>query len=390
MDAVQPPTDRLITGNFVKLGVMDLAYFTAMGLSIYTLPLYVVGPIKAGNAGAGLAVGAFSITALVLRPIAGRLSDLHGRRPLLVGGAVLCAAATAGLAFVDDLGPVVALRLVVGIGEAAFFVAGFAALADLAPPSRTGEALSYNSLALFLGMAVGPILGHALVARGGYDLSFYGGGALCLLAALVALSIPETADRSATNPAAPRSELVHRPSIAPSIGLFAGVTGAGAFLAFAALRARDVGVANPSWVLFEYGIVVVCCRIVFAKVADNMPPFRLGAFALCTTAVGLVACASTSAATALFIGTALIALGVALMTPAFFAAIFSRAEPHERGAASATTSIFLDLGVGGGPIILGALAGASGIPAAFAGGAAIAVGGAVWTYYLGRSARAAV
>ena len=41
---------------------------------------------------------------------------------------------------------VVALRLVLGVAEAAFFVASFAALADLAPPDRMGEALSYNSL----------------------------------------------------------------------------------------------------------------------------------------------------------------------------------------------------------------------------------------------------
>ncbi len=135
---------------------MDLAYFTAADMSIYSLPLYVVGPVGAGDAGAGLAVSVFSITALILRPIAGRLSDLHGRRPLMVGGALLCAGATAGLAFVDELGPVVVLRLVVGIAEAVFFVAGFAVLADLAPPNRAGDALSYNSLALYLGLAFGP------------------------------------------------------------------------------------------------------------------------------------------------------------------------------------------------------------------------------------------
>ena len=46
-----------------------------------------------------------------------------------------------------------------GVGEAAFFVAGFAFLADLAPPERMGEALSYNSLGLYLGIALGPAAG---------------------------------------------------------------------------------------------------------------------------------------------------------------------------------------------------------------------------------------
>ena len=68
---------------------------------------------------------------------------------------------------VETLPAVVALRLVLGVAEAAFFVASIAALADLAPPSRIGEALSYNSLGLYLGLALGPPLGEVLVRTAG-------------------------------------------------------------------------------------------------------------------------------------------------------------------------------------------------------------------------------
>ena len=64
----------------------------AAGVAIYALPPYVVGPVGSDTAGAGLAFGAFAVTALLLRPFAGRLSDRVGRRPLLVGGALLAAA----------------------------------------------------------------------------------------------------------------------------------------------------------------------------------------------------------------------------------------------------------------------------------------------------------
>ena len=64
-------------------------------------------------------------------------------------------AAALGLtATVDSIWAVVALRLLAGVAEAAFFVASFAALVDLAPPDRMGEALSYNSLGLYLGLAL--------------------------------------------------------------------------------------------------------------------------------------------------------------------------------------------------------------------------------------------
>ncbi len=71
----KPLASDCFTPAFVRLALADLAYFTAAGVAIYALPLYVTGPLGSDKAGAGLAFGAFAITALVLRPIAGRLSD---------------------------------------------------------------------------------------------------------------------------------------------------------------------------------------------------------------------------------------------------------------------------------------------------------------------------
>jgi hypothetical protein len=55
------------------------------------------------------------------------------------------------------------------------------------------------------------------------------------------------------------------------------------------------------------------------------------------------------------------------------------AAPTERGAASGTVSAFLDLGLGGGPILLGLVAEALGIPWAFGVAAAVALAGCLWT-----------
>src|SRR3954451_6344459 len=131
--------DRLLSPAFIALSVADLAYFTANGVVFFALPLYVVGPIGSDSAGAGIAFGAFGITALVCRPFAGRLTDTVGRRPLLLGGALLSGVGMVLLPHAHVLAVVVALRLLQGVAEAAFFVAGFALL-DLAPPTRVGEA----------------------------------------------------------------------------------------------------------------------------------------------------------------------------------------------------------------------------------------------------------
>ena len=377
--------ERLVTPAFVRLAMADLAYFTAAGVAIYALPFYVTGPVGSDTSGAGLAFGAFAVTALVLRPFAGRLSDTVGRRPLLLGGALLCAAAMLMTAFVQSLALVVALRLMLGVAEAAFFVASFAAVADLAPASRLGEALSYNSLGLYLGLALGPPLGEVLVRTLGFTAAWSAAAVLALLAAVVVRGMAETGTRRSA--AHPPARLIHRKALPVALGFFASVLAMGGFLAFAALRADTVGLATTSLPLFAYGSIVVIGRIAFAKIPDRLPSLPLGAAALAVIAAGLTVTAVWGTGAGLITGAALLALGVTFSTPAFFSAVFATAAPEERGAASGTVSAFLDLGLGGGPILLGLLAENAGLPWTFAAAAAVALAGSLWTLSLARPAR---
>lgn len=365
----------LFTPAFIALSATELAYFTAAGLTIPLTPLFAYGPLAASEAGVGLVVGAFAVTALILRPFAGRLSDRVGRRPLLVYGALGFSGALAAHAFVGGLPELVALRLLLGVAEAFFFVAGFAAVADLAPPGRTGEAISFNSLSLYLGIAFGPIIGQVLLDAGGFQQAWIGGSALALAAALIASRIPETAERGAI-PEGP-APIVHRAALAPSLALFAGIVGMGGFFAFLAIHATEnLGFGGASGVLFLFGLIVVAVRVVFARLPDRLPPFRLGTAALALIAAGLLVASGVASVPGLVAGAVVIAIGVAFLTPAFFAAIFARVDASQRGSASGTASLFIDLGFGGGPMLLGLVAGLAGIPAAFAAAAGIAALGA--------------
>ena len=378
--------ERLFTGAFARLAVADLAYFTSAGVAVYTLPLYVTGPVGSDRSGAGLAFGAFAVSALVLRPVTGRLADTWGRRPLLVGGAVLCAAVMALTALAGSLASLVALRLLLGVAEAAFFVASLAALADLAPPGRVGEALSYNSLGLYLGLALGPLLGETLVETTGFPGAWAGAAVLALVAALVVLGLGETRGPRADEPRP--SALLHRAAIPPALGFFTSIAAVSGFLTFAALHAEAVGFSSTSLPLFVYGILVVLCRIAFARVPDRLPPLALGAAALVAIATGLAVMALWATPAGMLAGTVVIAAGITFSTPAFFAAVFATAAPGQRGAASGTVSAFLDLGLGGGPIVLGLVAEAYGIPWTLGAAAGLALLGGAWTLWLARSAAA--
>ncbi len=376
--------EPLFTKAFVALGVAELAYFTAVGVSIYALPLFVTGPVGGSEAAAGLAFGAFAISALALRPYVGRLADSGGRKPLLVGGALLAAAGLVATAYVDDLVAIVALRLVLGVAEAAFFVSAFAVLADLAPESRVGEAISYNSLGLYLGLAFGPPLGEILEHWSGFTAAWWAAGGLAALAAVLALFVPETRVELEPDPEGGRAALIHWPAVPASLAFLTSLVAVGGFIAFAALHAEDLDLARTSVPLFVYGLLIVFCRVVFAGVPDRLPSLPLGAASLVAIAVGIAVVALWREPVGLYVGACVMAVGVSFCTPAFFSAIFATAGPSERGAAAGTASIFLDLGIGLGPIMLGVIADAAGIPWAFALASGVALLGAVWTLALMR------
>jgi predicted MFS family arabinose efflux permease len=377
--------ERLLTTAFIRLTLADVAYFTSTGVAIYTLPLWVTGPVGSDKSGAGLAFGAFAVSALILRPIAGRLADTRGRRPLLVGGALISAVGMLGTAYAESLGVVVVLRLLLGVAEAAFFVASIAALADLAPPNRMGEATSYNSLGLYLGLAFGPPLAELLVRTGGFRAAWYSAATLSVIAALVAAGIRDL--RKGAPATAGRMRVIHWKAVPAALGFFASVVAMGALFAFGSLQAHAVGLMPVSTPLFVYGIIVVAGRLLLARVLDRFRPLLLGAVALVIIGGGLMIMALWTTPLGMVLGAAVFALGITLSTPAFFSAIFATARPAERGAASGTASVFLDLAMGGGPMLLGFAAQASGIPFAFGVAAAVALAGAGWIltlYYTSR------
>jgi MFS family permease len=385
-------TDRLFTPAFIALTLSELAYFAAGGLVIGVTPFYVTGPVGSDEAGLGLTFGAFSIATLVLRPYAGRLADRRGRRPLLLLGASLAAVVLLLHTITDDLIVLVALRMLLGVAEAFYFVAGFAALADLAPPSRVGEALSFNSLALYLGIAIGPVVGEALIDQGGFGAAWLGGFGLLLIAVALAMRVPETAPAMTMAMArtAPPAPLIHRAAVGPGIALFTGIVAMTGFFLLGGQRAERLGLEAWSVAFLVFGGVVVAGRIAFARLPDRLPPIRVITIALTLCAAGSALAALAVTISVLLVAAAILAIGVALITPAVFVAIFRVVPAAERGAAAGTATIFIDLAFGAGPLVLGIVAASAGGDAAFWVAALIAMTGAAGSLVISRSTRWAI
>jgi MFS family permease len=369
---------RLLTFRFGIIVATGLAYFLSIGMMVPIVPTYVEGPLGGGSFEAGVAVGAFAVGAIVLRPFAGRIGDRYGRRILVVGGALVVAASWALVHVATTLGILVATRILGGIGEAAFFVGAGTMVTDLAPEHRRGEALSYWSIAVYGGISLGPVLGEVALGEDRYGWVWNGATALALVAVVLGLFTTETrVDGPTPEVGAERPKLFYRSALAPGSILFLGLLGLAGYTAFVPLYVTEIGMEDAGMVLAVYGVVVLVVRIFGARLPDRLGPLVAGSLALGIGAIGLVLVAALASPVGLFVGTVVFALGMSQLYPAVMILALTGVPDRERGSAVGTVSSFFDASQGLGAVILGAVAAIAGYRGAFLAGAVAGLVGLV-------------
>jgi MFS family permease len=381
---------RLVTRGFVALAAATLAFFVAAGIVLPVAPQFARQGLRVDDLGVGVAIASFSIAALVFRPIVGWSSDRFGRRPLILFGSALNVAALGLHLAANDLPVFVAARALLGVAEGFFFVAALAAASDIAPDHRRGEALSFLSLSLYLGIAIGPPIGEALLRAGSYATVWIGATAVALVAAILSWLVPETAPVALHRAPKPRTPLIHPAGIFPGVVILLGLWGMAGFLTFLPLHAREVGLADAGVPFVEYALIVVALRIVGARWPDRFGAVRLSGAALVVTGAGLMILGALATPEGLYIGTAVFASGVAFTMPALLSFAVSRVPEGERGTVVGTATVFLDLAFGVAPVALGLLADRMGYGSTFIVSAVFALAASGLLVWRGAAVRDAV
>jgi MFS family permease len=359
----------------VLVWASTLGVFLSIGMLFPVLPLFAKGPLDAGNVGVGLAVAAASPTAFLLQPVAGRLGDRHGRRTLIVAGSFLAAAAATLYVAADSLPSLVALRLATGAAEAFVFVGTATVINDLAPDHRRGEAVSLYSLAVWGGLAAGPVVGELVLGDDRFDAVWLAAAASTAMAGVVGLAIPETRPHGLAR--AGRARLFHPAALGPGAVLIVAIFGFAAMTTFATLYARELGLDGAGLVFALNAVVVVILRSVGRRIPDRAGPRRTAVISILIAVCGLAVIATVRSPAGLYLGTAVLAVGQALSFPALMTLVVATAPAAERSSAVGSFSACADLGYALGAISLGVVASVVGYAGVFAVAACVVATGLV-------------
>lgn len=181
---------------FILAAVNMFNYVDRNVVSILLVPIKDEFQVSDGAMGLLTGMAFMLVHSLFGIPLA-RLADRRSRRNVLVAGVAVWSAMTALSGFARSFPQLVALRMGVGIGEAAGSPPAHSMISDYFPPASRALALSLYSVGLYAGIMVGYFAAGWLGIRFGWRTTFIVVGLPGLaLSALVALTVREPPRRS--------------------------------------------------------------------------------------------------------------------------------------------------------------------------------------------------
>jgi len=391
-NAPGPPRDArknrppLWTRDFTLICIYNLVIFISFQMLMPTIPVYV-DKLGGNEIIVGLVAGFFTVSAVLLRPWAGRGLDRYGRRWIWLAGAVVFLLAVMGYNWAATIPLLLALRVIHGAGWGVVTTSAATAATDLIPPPRRGEGMGFFGLGTNLGMAVGPATGFFLVGSFGFPAMFWSSAALALLAILlIAIIRLPSVDIKQGGPA---PSLWEPTAFMASLLIFFVTFVYGGVATFIALYGAQIGVTNAGIYFTVYAVTLIVTRPTMGAIFDRhghrvviIPGFLL-------TGAGTVIL-SQAGGLATFLAAAVVSgIGFGAIHPALQALAVAQCAPNRRGAAQGTFTASFDLGIGSGSVLLGILARYIGYDGMYLASAAMAlVGLAVYLTMVKEPARA--
>jgi MFS family permease len=286
----------------------------------------------------------FAIYPLVLVPVLivfGNLSDVIGRRAVILMGLAALGAGSLAFGLAPDLTWVFIGRALMGVGVGLALSPATAAMVEFGGPDGARRASSATTAATATGLALATLVGGALVqyAPNPLRLSFWVLTAVTAVVFVFAALLPRhTPDESAApwRPRLPRMPRDERPSfIAGALGISAAYAMGAIFLALGAQIARDLVRSDNAFVdgaiislsAVAIGVVAVLARPLRPRVAVTLGPV------LAIAGLGLLIVAGLDHSLPAFIASSLVAgAGYSLMFSGGLGLVTMSAPTHQRAA----------------------------------------------------------
>ncbi|WP_394660133.1 MFS transporter [uncultured Chryseobacterium sp.] len=347
----------------VPIVLSVFAMYLTMGIALGSLPGFIKNDLKSGNFIIGTVIGLQSLSTLLTRAYAGKITDTSGANTsnrygvfivLAAGMMYILAVSAAKITFLALGLPLIA-RIIHGIAESMLVTGSLTWGISLLGFQHSGKVMTWNGIAMYAGIALGAPLSLWMNAQAGIMVSF---SVIIFLAGVSWIS-------TVTLPAVPVDPSFVR---VPFYKITGKVSDQGLALAFSsmgfaciasfiALLFEEKSWNHSSLGFFCFGGFYILTRLLFSSYPDKFGGYKVALVSFIIEIVGQLCIGFSVSGWMAIVGCALTGIGFSLVFPALGVLAIRKIAPQMRGTALGAYSAFFDLSLGLAGPVAGLIAG---------------------------------
>lgn len=334
--------------DFILITLVNLFTFLGFQMLMPTLPVYAKS-LGGSDASAGLVVGFFTFSALLIRPFAGHALDIYGRKAILFLGLIIFTTCVISYSWATSLLFLLGIRFIHGFGWGLTSTSASTVASDIVPRARMGEGMGYYGMSATISMALAPALGLFIIGKYNFDILFRISFFMLLIAIFLASLIKYKKFASTGQ----KLKLIEKNAIRPALTIFFITMTYGAIVSFIALYAAQKGIENIGIFFTVYALSLAVFRPLSGRLTD-----KKGFDFVVIPGIIMVALAMIILYFAVnikwFLFAAIIyGAGFGTVQPSLQALAILLSPPERRGSANATFFSGFDLGIGSSAVMWG-------------------------------------
>ena len=349
---------KIWTGPFfVALSNNFFLFVVYYGL-LTILPVYILNELNGTAGQAGLAMTLFMLSAIIVRPFAGKIIEILGKRKTLLISELFFCLSSILYIFIDSLTLLLVLRFFHGIWFSIVTTVLIAIANDMIPESRKGEGLGYFAMSMNLAVVFGPFIALTALQWVSYKVLFSGLAIIVVIGYLFAFTLKVSEYRP--QPSKVKHHRLSWQDFFETKAIPIAVVGCFTAFAYASIMSF-ISVYAETRGVFEYvslffivfAIAMIIVRPFTGRLYDTKGPSAVIYPSFVFFAAGLFLLSTMNSVSTLLIAGALIGVGYGSIVPCFQTLAIQSAQKHRSGHATSTFFTLFDSGMAIGAFVLG-------------------------------------
>ena len=328
----------------------SLAFYALMP----TLPIYLLEHLKMSHSSVGLVIAAFSISVILIRPVAGYIMDNYHRSGVFVLSLSLITALYGVYPLISTVAGMFTIRFIHGTFFGITSSASATIVADIVPPSRIGQGIGVFALSFPVGMTIGPMFGLELIKNQGSNTLFLAITVISFLSVLGAFCT-RYPYKSPARKRFSLPDLFSKMALPISLCMFFIMAVYGAIIIFVSIYASQKNFPNVATFFVVLSVAVFLSRLFAGRLFDTGHALHLIVAGLIMASTGVLWLGYAGNSTQFLVAGVINGFGFGILMPTGQAAINNLVKSSERGAANSTYLFSYDLGIGAISLIIGFL-----------------------------------